>query len=76
MHLFGKTCLPAVLEVALGVKTPSYNDLLATQRTVDDSYIPPQLTDSVKNGKPSVSLTFQRAMVTTARCLSKLICSS
>jgi len=70
MHLFGKTCLPAVLEVALGVKTLSYDAILATQKIVDDSYIPPQLTDSVKKGKPSVSMTFQRAMVTTARCLT------
>lgn len=67
--MFGKSCLPAVLEVALGVKTPTYDNLLATQKIVEDSEIPKMLKPS--DDSPSSALTFQRAMVITARSLSE-----
>jgi hypothetical protein len=73
MHMFGKDCLPPVLEVALGVKSPPYGAIGQTEEKITKSHIPSMLdaAKAISGEKPDAKLTFRRAMVVTAHSLSQ-----
>lgn len=72
MHLFGRTALPPILEVTLGAKTALYNATIQAEDKVKKSHVPPMLEVTRAEGADtSIALTFQRAMVVTARALSR-----
>ncbi|KZT40626.1 hypothetical protein SISSUDRAFT_447776 [Sistotremastrum suecicum HHB10207 ss-3] len=75
MHAFGKENLPAVLEVALGAKSPDYPTIQRTEANISKSFVPPALRvmeASPAPGEIPLALTFQRSMVITARTLTLL----